>query len=246
MPTNAREAAVAELERNLGHAFTDRKRLDLALTHASVGGASRVTDNERFEFLGDRVLGLLAAERLMTLYPEAPEGKLTPRFHGLVDKPACAAAARGMGIGPALRLSPGETKTGGRDKDTVLADACEAVMAALYLDGGLEVARAVFLRFWDHQIEHLGAPAVETTQFEERPDGSARIEQTIYVERESQRPIILGKGGQTLKWIGQHAREELSELLDRKVHLFLHVKVNERWTEDRALYAQFGLDFDAK
>ena len=160
MPTNAREAAVAALERNLGHAFTDRKRLDLALTHASVGGASRVKDNERFEFLGDRVLGLLAAERLMTLYPEAPEGKLTPRFHGLVDKPACAAAARAMGIGPALRLSPGETKTGGRDKDTVLADACEAVMAALYLDGGLEVARAVFLKFWDNQIEHLGAPAV--------------------------------------------------------------------------------------
>ncbi len=90
------------------------------------------------------------------------------------------------------------------------------------------------------------AAAVETTQFEERPDGSARIEQTIYVERESQRPIILGKGGQTLKWIGQHAREELTELLDRKVHLFLHVKVNEKWTEDRALYAQFGLDFDAK
>lgn len=90
------------------------------------------------------------------------------------------------------------------------------------------------------------AAAVETTQFEERPDGSARIEQTIYVERESQRPIILGKGGQTLKWIGQKAREELAELLDRKVHLFLHVKVNEKWTEDRALYAQFGLDFDAQ
>lgn len=157
---NAREAAVAELERNLGHVFKDKKRLDLALTHASVGGAARVKDNERYEFLGDRVLGLLAAERLMALYPEAPEGKLTPRFHGLVDKPACAAAARAMGIGPALRLSPGETKTGGRDKDTVLANACEAVMAALYLDGGLEAARAVFLKFWDDRIVHQGAPAV--------------------------------------------------------------------------------------
>ncbi len=90
------------------------------------------------------------------------------------------------------------------------------------------------------------AAAVETTAFEERKDGSARIEQTIYVEREGQRAIILGKGGQTLKWIGQKAREELAELLDRPVHLFLHVKVNERWTEDRALYAQFGLDFDAQ
>ena len=89
------------------------------------------------------------------------------------------------------------------------------------------------------------AAAVETTSFEEKPDGSARIEQTIYVERESQRPIVLGKGGQTVKWIGQKAREELAEILDRPVHLFLHVKVNERWTEDRALYAQFGLEFDA-
>lgn len=86
--------------------------------------------------------------------------------------------------------------------------------------------------------------AVETTSFEERPDGSARIEQTIYVERDSQRPIVLGKGGQTLKWIGQKAREELTELLDRQVHLFLTVKVDPKWQDSRALYAQFGLDYD--
>jgi GTP-binding protein Era len=88
------------------------------------------------------------------------------------------------------------------------------------------------------------AAAVETTAFDERPDGSARIEQTIYVERESQRPIILGKGGQTLKWIGQKAREELTELFDRPVHLFLTVKADPRWQESRALYAQFGLEYD--
>ena len=86
--------------------------------------------------------------------------------------------------------------------------------------------------------------AVETTAFDERPDGSARIEQTIYVERESQRPIVLGKGGQTLKWIGQKAREELIVLLDRPVHLFLTVKVDPKWQDSRALYAQFGLEFD--
>ncbi|THD65039.1 GTPase Era [Phenylobacterium sp.] len=89
------------------------------------------------------------------------------------------------------------------------------------------------------------AAAVETTAFEERADGSARIEQTIYVERESQRPILLGKGGQTLKWIGQKAREELTELLDRKVHLFLTVKVDERWADKREFYGDVGLDFDA-
>ena len=89
------------------------------------------------------------------------------------------------------------------------------------------------------------AAAVETTAFSERKDGSARIEQTIYVERESQRPIVLGKNGQTVKWIGQKAREELTVLLDRPVHLFLHVKVQENWAEDRAFYRESGLEFDA-
>ncbi|MBU1326176.1 MAG: GTPase Era [Alphaproteobacteria bacterium] len=87
--------------------------------------------------------------------------------------------------------------------------------------------------------------AVETTAFDDRADGSARIEQTIYVERDSQRPIVLGKGGQTLKWIGQKAREDLTEILGRPVHLFLTVKVDPKWQDSRALYAQFGLDFDA-
>ena len=89
------------------------------------------------------------------------------------------------------------------------------------------------------------AAAVETTAFEERNDGSARIEQTIYVERESQRPIILGKGGQTLKWIGQKAREELTELLDRPVHLFIHVTVDEKWADKREFYGSVGLDFES-
>jgi len=86
--------------------------------------------------------------------------------------------------------------------------------------------------------------AVETTKFEERDDGSARIEQTIYVERDGQRGIILGKGGETVKWIGKAAREELCLLLDRPVHLFLHVKVRAGWAEDRGLYGDVGLDFD--
>ena len=88
------------------------------------------------------------------------------------------------------------------------------------------------------------AASVETTAFEERKDGSARIEQTIYVERDSQRGILLGKGGETLKWIGKASREELTELLDRPVHLFLHVKVKATWAEDRGLYQDVGLDFD--
>ncbi|MFN3228877.1 MAG: GTPase Era [Asticcacaulis sp.] len=115
------------------------------------------------------------------------------------------------------------------------ADAPVRVLAA-------EITREkLFLRVHD---ELPYAAAVETTSFKDLPDGAVWIEQSIYVERESQRPIILGKGGQTLKWIGQHAREELMTLLDRPVHLFLHVQVNERWSDDRALYAQFGLEYD--
>ena len=86
--------------------------------------------------------------------------------------------------------------------------------------------------------------AVETTAFTEARDGGARIEQTIYVERESQRPIVLGKGGQTLKWIGENARLDLTEILGRKVHLFLYVKVRESWAEEREFYVGQGLDFD--
>ncbi len=88
------------------------------------------------------------------------------------------------------------------------------------------------------------AAAVETTAFEERQDGSARIEQTVYVERESQRPIVLGAGGQTLKWIGQKSREELSQILDRPIHLFLTVKVVEDWQNKRDFYRDTGLEFD--
>jgi len=88
------------------------------------------------------------------------------------------------------------------------------------------------------------AASVETTAFEERRDGSVRLEQTIYVERDSQRAILIGKGGQTLKWIGEASRKELAGILGRTVHLFLVVKVKQNWAEDRQTYRDFGLEFD--
>ncbi len=88
------------------------------------------------------------------------------------------------------------------------------------------------------------AANVETTAFEERKDGSARLEQTIYVERESQRAILIGKGGQTLKWIGEASRKELAEILGRPIHLFLVVKVRENWAEERSTYTDLGLEYD--
>ena len=86
---------------------------------------------------------------------------------------------------------------------------------------------------------------VETETWEERKDGSAKIDQTIYVARESQRKIAIGAGGQTIKIIGEQARKEMEAAFDRRIHLFLHVKVREGWTEERALYQRLGLDFEA-
>lgn len=87
------------------------------------------------------------------------------------------------------------------------------------------------------------AITVETEAWDERPDGSVRIEQVIHVERESQKGIVIGKGGQMLKLLGQMAREEMQESFDRKVHLFLHVRVTEKWADDKSVYEDMGLDF---
>ena len=89
------------------------------------------------------------------------------------------------------------------------------------------------------------ALAVETEQWQEREDQSVRIDQVIYVERETQKAIVVGKGGHQIKAIGAAARIELEKLLDRRIHLFLHVKVKEDWTEKRGFYSEIGLEFDA-
>lgn len=150
---NTRMAAVADLERRIGHVFADRALLERALTHSSVGdGAAKVQHNEQLEFLGDRVLGLLAAEWLHANAPDAREGLMSQRLNALVNGKTCARVARRIGLAPALRLAASATKIGARDSDTVLGDACEALMAGLYLDGGLEAARAFFLDAWREEF----------------------------------------------------------------------------------------------
>jgi len=158
-----RAEAVAALRRALGHDFRDAALLERALTHPSVGeGAAHdargrpFLDNQRLEFLGDRVLGLLVADRLLRDFPDADEGEMSARLHALVDKSACARVAEKLGVGPAMRLSPGEAKQGGRRRESVLGDAMEALLAAVWLDGGMEAARAVFDRSW---ADELAAPA---------------------------------------------------------------------------------------
>lgn len=154
---NARAKAIADLEARIGHVFKDRDLLERALTHPSVTEGARPTRHyERLEFLGDRVLGLLTAERLLALYPNEREGVLSPRLAALVNGQTCARVARRIGLGPALRLSPGETKSGGRDKTTILGDAAEALMAALYVDADLDMARAFFMDAWSEEFARIG------------------------------------------------------------------------------------------
>lgn len=156
---NRRAKAVAELQGQIGHVFKDPDLLERALTHSSVGnGGAKIRDNERLEFLGDRVLNLLAAEQLTEVRPSAKEGELSRCMNQLVNSQTCARISRAIGLREALRVDASASKVGARDSDRVLGDACEAIMAALYLDGGLETARTFFRRFWVEEFEGLDAP----------------------------------------------------------------------------------------
>jgi ribonuclease III len=134
-----------ELETILGHHFSRPEELDRALTHRSHRQTSNGTDNERLEFLGDRVLGLVASETLCRSFPAWDSGQLSKGLARLVSASSIHSAAKKLELGNHLRLGPGEEKTGGRDKKRILADAYEAILGAIYLDAGLQAA-ASFLR----------------------------------------------------------------------------------------------------
>jgi ribonuclease III len=142
----------------LGHDFAHPDLLIRAVTHASISTPQR-PDNQRLEFLGDRVLGLVIAETLLGADKAASEGLLAPRFNALVRKETCAAVARELALGDVLKLGRSEMMSGGRRKEALLGDAMEAVVAAVYLDGGLEAARAVILRLWKDRIGSVKADA---------------------------------------------------------------------------------------
>ncbi len=133
--------SLAEAELLLGHEFTAQKLLAEALTHRSAAGAKGLGSNERLEFIGDRVLGLIIAEWLIERFPAEQEGALGPRLAALVSKPALAGIAEANGLAALLSVAPGEAKRGVRERATVLADALEAMIGALYLDAGLPKAR---------------------------------------------------------------------------------------------------------
>ena len=142
---------LTELQKRLGHIFHDQELLRRALRHASLGEDS----NERLEFLGDRVLGLVVAEHLYASFPATAEGGLAVRLNALVRRESCAEAAKAAGLGPHIEMANSELIGGGRHKTAILANACEAAIAALYLDGGMDVARAFIHRYWESMFERL-------------------------------------------------------------------------------------------
>jgi ribonuclease III len=147
-------ARLAGLEEKLGHKFGDIALLKRALTHAS---ADSTASNERLEFLGDRVLGLVIAQKLHHDNPADNEGSLALKFNAMARGETCAVAAEAAGLAEYVVLAASEAASGGRRKSAILAGVCEAVIAALYLDGGLEPARAFIERYWEAPLKSIGA-----------------------------------------------------------------------------------------
>ena len=145
-------------QRLLGHKFTRPELLAEALTHRSAAGAKGVGSNERLEFIGDRVLGLVVAEWLIERFPDEQEGKLGPRLAALVSKPALAAIAENNALAEHLNVARGEAKRGVLTQATVLADALEAMIGALYLDAGLAGARDFIRRVMGEVMAHQSTP----------------------------------------------------------------------------------------
>ncbi len=147
-------AELKAFQDRLGHRFTQPALLVRAVTHSSMASATR-DDNQRLEFLGDRVLGLVMAEALLERDPAAEEGLLAPRYNALVRKEACADVAREIDLGAVLKLGRSEMLSGGRRKLALLGDAMEAVIAAVYRDAGFDTAKAVVLRLWGSRIDKV-------------------------------------------------------------------------------------------
>lgn len=150
-----RKPDAGALEERLGYRFRDQDLLARALTHVSAPGAGPGVSYQRLEFLGDRVLGLAIAEMLYLAYPDAAEGELSRRLAELVRRESCAEIALAWDVGPHLRLGAGEVHSGGRRNAAILADACEALIGAVFLDGGYEAAKALVERAF---AERLAAP----------------------------------------------------------------------------------------
>jgi ribonuclease-3 len=148
-----------ELEQKTGYAFVDKLLLDAALTHISaLSGKNRVGSYQRLEFLGDHVLGLVVSDLLFRGFPNADEGELSRRLADLVRKETCADVARSIDLGAAIKLGVSEANAGGRQRIAILADVCEALIGAVFLDGGYQSAVAVVEQLWGERLRTPASP----------------------------------------------------------------------------------------
>ena len=232
--------------------FEPKRRLDRAMVNAAWKGSEDaestlllidakkgINDEVRHIVAGLRAAGrraLLAINKIDTIKREQLL-VLAQMLHDedVFDEIFMVSALTGDGV-PHLKayLAKIAPKSPWLYPEDQIADVTMRILAA-------EITREkIYMRLHD---ELPYSTTVETEKWEERPDGSVRIEQVIHVERDSQKGIVIGKGGTMLKLLGQMAREDMAENFDRKVHLFLHVRVTERWAEDRTMYKDMGLDY---
>jgi ribonuclease-3 len=148
------------LEERIGYRFKDAALLDSALSHISSlkGSRNRAGSYQRLEFLGDHVLGLVISDMLFRAFPKADEGELSRRLADLVRKETCADMARAIDLGAAIRLGSSEANAGGRKRPAILADVCEALIGAVYLDGGFPAAEALVGRLWEERLRTPAQP----------------------------------------------------------------------------------------
>ena len=180
----SRSKGHGKLETRLGYKFADPELLNRALTHSSaISPARRVSQSyQRLEFLGDRVLGLVVADMLYRKMPKATEGDLSRSLNALVRKETCAAVARDLGLGPDLNLGDSEARTGGADKDAILGDVMEAVIGAVYIDGGLAPAHELVERLFGGYVNQSGQERADAkTTLQEWAQGRG-LEPPAYVE----------------------------------------------------------------
>ena len=222
-------AELRAFSERLGHAFARPELLQRALTHGSISTATR-PDNQRLEFLGDRVLGLTMAEALFSADRSATEGQLAPRYNALVKGETCAEVARQIGLGEVLKLGRSEMMSGGRRKEALLADAMEAVIAAVYLDAGYEAARAMILRLWSERLarveddardaktalqEWAQAQGMSPPRYEQTarsgPDHAPEFEITVRLD-DGRQAVASGKG--TKRSIEQAAAQALLDQIE--------------------------------
>jgi ribonuclease-3 len=185
-----RKKSISALEERIGHGFSDPNLLDEALTHVSaVSGARKRTESyQRLEFLGDHVLGLVVSDLLFRAFPKADEGELSRRLADLVRREACAEAAVAMELGPHIRMGAGEVSSGGRRKSAILADVCESLIGAVFIDGGYDAAARLVERYWHERMFEPHRPLRDSkTTLQEWAQGRG-LPPPVYREKERRGP----------------------------------------------------------